>query len=119
MTIRGRDMITALPNSITVNSKEIEESLKDSVHKIVLATKSVLEETLPELSADIIEKGILMTGGGALLDGLNKLIEENTGVTVEIANNSVEAVAEGTGQVLNFIDKIDFDIFGKEISLID
>ncbi|MBM6837359.1 rod shape-determining protein [Clostridium saudiense] len=118
-TMKGRNLITGLPDEVEISTEEIREALSEPVSVIVDGVKSILEKTPPELSADIIEKGILMTGGGALLDGLNKLIEENTGVTVEIANNSVEAVAEGTGQVLNFIDKIDFDIFGKEISLID
>ena len=117
--MKGRNLITGLPDEVEISTEEIREALSEPVSVIVDGVKSILEKTPPELSADIIEKGILMTGGGALLDGLNKLIEENTGVTVEIANNSVEAVAEGTGQVLNFIDKIDFDIFGKEISLID
>ena len=118
-TMKGRNLITGLPDEVEISTEEVREALSEPVSVIVDGVKSILEKTPPELAADIIEKGILMTGGGALLDGLNKLIEENTGVTVEIAHNSVEAVAEGTGQVLNFIDKIDSDIFGKEISLID
>ena len=70
---------------------------------IVESVKSILEKTPPELAADIIEKGILMTGGGSLIDGLDKLIEENTGINVNIASNSVEAVAVGTGEVLNML----------------
>ena len=103
MTIRGRDMITGLPNSITVNSKEIEESLKDSVHKIVLATKSVLEETLPELSADIVTKGIVVTGGGALLTGLKKLLEEELKVPIKIADSPLTCVVDGTAIMLDNI----------------
>ena len=118
-TMKGRNLITGLPDEVEISTEEVREALSEPVSVIVDGVKSILEKTPPELAADIIEKGILMTGGGALLDWLNKLIEENTGVTVEIAHNSVEAVAEGTGQVLNFIDKIDSDIFGKEISLID
>lgn len=118
-TMKGRNLITGLPDEVEISTEEVREALSEPVSIIVDGVKNILEKTPPELAADIIEKGILMTGGGALLDGLNKLIEENTGVTVEIAHNSVEAVAEGTGQVLNFIDKIDSDIFGKEISLID
>lgn len=117
--MKGRNLITGLPDEVEISTEEIREALSEPVSVIVDGVKSILEKTPPELAADIIEKGILMTGGGALLDGLNKLIEKHTGVTVEIAHNSVEAVAEGTGQVLNFIDKIDSDIFGKEISLID
>ena len=103
MTIRGRDMVTGLPNSITVNSKEIEESLKDSVHKIVLATKSVLEETLPELSADIVTKGIVVTGGGALLTGLKKLLEEELKVPIKIADSPLTCVVDGTAIMLDNI----------------
>ena len=118
-TMKGRNLITGLPDEVEISTEEVREALSEPVSVIVDGVKSILEKTPPELSADIIEKGILMTGGGALLDGLNKLIEENTGVTVEIAHNAVEAVAEGTGQVLNFIDKIDSDISGREINLID
>lgn len=103
MTIRGRDMVTGLPNSITVNSKEIEESLNDSVHKIVLATKSVLEETLPELSADIVTKGIVVTGGGALLTGLKKLLEEELKVPIKIADSPLTCVVDGTAIMLDNI----------------
>ena len=103
MTIRGRDMITGLPNSITVNSKDIEESLTDSVHKIVLATKSVLEETLPEVSADIVTKGIVVTGGGALLTGLKKLLEEELKVPIKIADSPLTCVVDGTAIMLDNI----------------
>ena len=81
--------------------------------------KSILEKTPPELAADIIEKGIIMTGGGSLLYGLDKLIEVSTGLNVKIAENSVEAVVEGTGEVLNYINKLQFDDSGNEISLIE
>ena len=86
---------------------------------IVESVKSVLEKTPPELAADIIEKGILMTGGGSLIDVLDKLIEENTGINVSIASNTVEAVAMGTGEVLKYADKLDNNISNKEITLID
>lgn len=118
-TMKGRNLITGLPDEVEISTEEVREALSEPVYVIVEGVKSILEKTPPELAADIIEKGILMTGGGALLDGLNKLIEEHTGVNVEIAHNCVEAVAEGTGQVLNFIDKIDSNVFGNEISLID
>ncbi|MCD2501507.1 rod shape-determining protein [Clostridium sp. NSJ-145] len=118
-TMKGRNLITGLPDEVEISTEEVREALAEPVSVIVEGVKSILEKTPPELAADIIEKGILMTGGGSLLYGLNKLIEENTGVTVEIAHNSVEAVAEGTGQVLSYIDKLDSDIFGSEINLID
>ena len=90
----------------------------ESVSLIVDTVKLVLEKTPPELSADIIEKGILMTGGGSLIDGLDRLIEESTGIKVRIAENSVEAVAMGTGEVLNYVNKLDNDSNG-EIQLIN
>ena len=118
-TMKGRNLITGLPDEVEISTEEVREALAEPVSVIVEGVKSILEKTPPELAADIIEKGILMTGGGSLLYGLNKLIEENTGVTVEIAHTSVEAVAEGTGQVLSYIDKLGSDIFGSEINLID
>lgn len=118
-TTKGRNLITGLPDEISITSNEINDALKESVSLIVESVKSVLEKTPPELAADIIEKGILMTGGGSLLHGLDGLIEHETGVSVEIANNSVEAVAEGTGKVLRYIDKLDVNIVENEISLIE
>lgn len=117
--IKGRNLVTGLPDEITINSEEIREALKETVNLIVEAVKVVLEKTPPELASDIVEKGILMTGGGALLNGLDKLIESETGVTVNIAENSVEAVAEGTGSVLGYIDKLDKDINSREVILIE
>ena len=118
-TMKGRNLITGLPDEISMTSNEISEALKESVSLIVESVKSVLEKTPPELASDIIEKGILMTGGGSLLFGLDKLIELQTGVSVEVANNSVEAVAEGTGKVLDYLDKLDINIGEDEITLID
>lgn len=117
--IKGRNLVTGLPGEIEITTEEIREALLEPVSVIVEGVKSILEKTPPELAADIIEKGILMTGGGSLLDGLNKLIEEHTGVIVTVANNSVEAVVEGTGQVLNYLDKFDSGMFGREITLMD
>lgn len=118
-TMKGRNLITGLPDEISITSNEISDALKESVTLIVESVKSVLEKTPPELASDIIDKGILMTGGGSLLFGLDKLIERETGVSVEIANNSVEAVAEGTGKVLRYLDKLDINMNENEISLID
>lgn len=118
-TVKGRNLITGLPDEITISSDEINEALKESVSLIVESVKVVLEKTPPELAADIIEKGILMTGGGSLLYGLDKLIEHETGVNVEIAENSVEAVAEGTGKVLGYLDKLEINMIDNEISLIE
>lgn len=118
-TMKGRNLITGLPDQLEINTEEIREALLESVTLIVESVKSVLERTPPELAADIIEKGIVMTGGGSLLDGLDKLIESKTGVEVRVADNSVEAVAEGIGQVLGYLDKLDSSLEGSEISLID
>ena len=97
-SIKGRNLVTGLPDEIYVTSDEVYEAVKEEVNVIVESVKLVLETTPPELASDIIEKGILMTGGGSLLYGLDKLIEKETLVNVEIAYNSVEAVAEGTGK---------------------
>ena len=118
-TMKGRNLITGLPDEIVISTEELRGALMEPVSLIVETVKSVLEKTPPELSADIIEKGILMTGGGALIDGLDKLIEANTGITVRVAENSVEAVAIGTGEVLNYVSKLDNDFSSREIQLIN
>lgn len=117
--MKGRNLVTGLPDQVEITSEEIREALEEPVGLIVDGVKSILEKTPPELASDIIEKGIIMTGGGSLLYGLDKLIEGNTGLNVKIAENSVEAVVEGTGQVLNYINKLQFDDSGNEISLIE
>ena len=117
--VKGRNLVTGLPDQVEITSEEIREALEEPVSLIVDGVKSILDKTPPELASDIIEKGILMTGGGSLLYGLDKLIEHSTGLNVNIAENSVEAVVEGTGQVLNYIDKLQFDYSGNEISLIE
>ena len=117
--MKGRNLVTGLPDQVEITSEEIREALEEPVGLIVDGVKSILEKTPPELASDIIEKGIIMTGGGSLLYGLDKLIEVNTGLNVKIAENSVEAVVEGTGQVLNYINKLQFDDSGNEISLFE
>ncbi|ASW44048.1 rod shape-determining protein [Clostridium isatidis] len=118
-TVKGRNLITGLPDEVMISSAEINEALREAVSLIVDNVKLVLEKTPPELAADIIEKGIVMTGGGALLNGLDKLIEHETGVCAEVAPNSIEAVAEGTGKVLSYLDKIDIDFSDRQIDLIE
>lgn len=117
--MKGRNLVTGLPDQVEITSEEIREALEEPVGLIVDGVKYILEKTPPELASDIIEKGIIMTGGGSLLYGLDKLIEVSTGLNVKIAENSVEAVVEGTGQVLNYINKLQFDDSGNEISLIE
>ncbi|MDT9026767.1 MULTISPECIES: rod shape-determining protein [Rossellomorea] len=106
MSIRGRDMVSGLPRTITVTSTEIEGALRESVAVIVQAAKNVLEKTPPELSADIIDRGVILTGGGALLHGMDTLLAEELKVPVLIAENPMDCVAIGTGLMLENIDKI-------------
>jgi len=101
MDVRGRDLIAGLPKTITVTSEEIREALQEPVQAIVDASKITLENTPPELAADLIDRGIVMAGGGALLRGLDKRIAEETGLPVHIANDPLTAVVLGTGQTLN------------------
>lgn len=106
MEIRGRDMVSGLPRVLTVNSKEIELALRESIAVIVQAAKDVLEQTPPELSADIIDRGVILTGGGALLHGLDTLLAEELKVPVLVADNPMDCVAIGTGLMLENVDKI-------------
>ncbi|MBF0619025.1 MAG: rod shape-determining protein [Candidatus Omnitrophica bacterium] len=101
MDVRGRDLIAGLPKTISVTSVEIREALADTVQAIVDASKSTLEHTPPELSADLIDRGIVMAGGGSLLRGLDKRIAEETGLPVHIADDPNTAVVRGTGETLN------------------
>ena len=101
MKVRGRDLLTGLPKTITFSSKEVREAIKESVDMIIHGAKMVLEKIEPEISADIIDKGIVLTGGGALLEGLDKLIEQEIKVPTKIAESPLTCVAEGTGIILD------------------
>jgi len=103
MEVKGRDLVAGLPKTVTITSEEIRESLQEPLRAIVEVTKISLERTPPELAADLIDHGIVMAGGGSLLRGLDKLISEETGLPVHIAEDPLTAVAEGTGKVLNEI----------------
>ena len=103
MDVRGRNLVSGLPETIKVSSEETLEALRESVAQIADAVHYVLEKTPPELSADISDKGILMTGGGSLLWGLDKLIAKRTGISVYIADDAISCVAKGTGEALNSI----------------
>lgn len=107
MQVKGRDMVTGLPHVITLCSDEVEEALKESAYVIVHTAKNVLEHTPPELSADIINRGIILTGGGALIKGLDKLLAHELKVPVIIADSPLTCVAEGTGILLNNLNLID------------
>ncbi len=98
--IKGRHIGNGLPESLTVSGDEIRDSMKDPIDRIVRSVKETLEETPPELSADITERGILMTGGGSLLRGIDRLIAEETGLPVSIADDPLTSVVEGTGMYL-------------------
>ncbi|MDP8211831.1 MAG: rod shape-determining protein [Candidatus Zapsychrus exili] len=106
MDVRGRDLISGLPKTIAITSVEIREALQDPVQAIVDASKSTLEQTPPELSADLIDRGIVMAGGGSLLRGLDKRISEETGLPVHIADDPLTAVVLGTGQMLNMPSRL-------------
>lgn len=103
MDVRGRNLVTGLPKTITVSSEETEEALRESTSQIVEAVHSVLEKTPPELAADIADRGIVLTGGGSLLYGLEELIEDKTGITTMTAEEPMTAVAVGTGKFVEFL----------------
>ena len=98
MEIRGRDLINGLPKTVKITSEEVREALQEPIQAIVEAVKAVLEKTPPELAADIIDRGIIMTGGGALLRGLDQLLTEVTGIPAIVADDPLSCVAVGTGQ---------------------
>ncbi len=104
MEIKGRNLVDGLPKNITVHSEEIRDALAESLEKVIEAVKETLERTPPELSADIIDHGITLTGGGALLRGLDQLIQSETGIDVHVAEDPLDCVATGTGMVLDHID---------------
>lgn len=101
MEVRGRDLIAGLPKMISVTSEEIRDALAEPIRKIIEASRLTLERTPPELSADLIERGIMLAGGGSLLRGIDRLLAEETGLPVHIAEDPLTAVALGTGKVLN------------------
>ena len=105
MEIKGRNLLNGLPENINISSAEIRDALAEPLSKIVDAVKNTLEKTPPELSADIIDQGITLSGGGALLRGIDKLINRETGMPVYIAEYPLDCVAEGTGKILEDIDK--------------
>ena len=101
LEVKGRDLIAGLPKMITITSEEIRESLAEPIGAIVESVRITLERTPPELSADLIDRGLVLAGGGALLRGLDKLLSEETGMPVHVAEEALTAVALGTGKVLS------------------
>ena len=98
--VSGRDLVTGLPHTITLTSSQIEGCMRESLQNIVRACKTVLEQTPPELAADIVTRGIVLTGGGALLDGIDELLRNELHIPVYVAENALRCVAEGTGVLL-------------------
>lgn len=106
LDIKGRDLITGLPKIITITAEEIREALSEPINSIIDAIKSTLEKTPPELASDIMDKGIMLTGGGAYLHGLDKLINRETHMPIHIAENPLDCVAIGAGRSLEQLDKM-------------
>ncbi|MCU0796033.1 MAG: rod shape-determining protein [Akkermansiaceae bacterium] len=104
MDVKGRDLVAGLPKTITITSQEIREAMADPLGTIVDAVRTTLERCPPELAADLVDRGIVLAGGGALLRGLDKLLREETGLPVHIAEDPLSAVAEGTGKMLQELD---------------
>ncbi len=106
MAVRGRDILTGLPRTVTVTSPEVREAIADVVYRVVERVKHVLEETPPELAADIVERGITLTGGGALLRGIDRVLAFETGIPAVVADDPVSCVAKGTGYVLQHVHRL-------------
>jgi len=104
MEVRGRDLVAGLPKMLTLSSEEVREAISEPISQIVEAVRITLERTPPELSADLIDKGLILAGGGALLRGLDKLLQEETGLPVHVADDPLTAVALGTGRVLSELE---------------
>lgn len=106
MEIRGRDLTDGLPKNVTITSTQIEEAIKESVNKIVEIVKVTLEKTPPELASDIMEKGIVLAGGGALIQNLDKLLSVETGMPVYVAEEPLDCVVRGTGKTLEDLERL-------------
>ena len=106
MNIKGRDMITGLPKTVEINDSQVREALREPISSIIEAIKTTLEKTPPELAADIMDKGIMLAGGGALLKGLDVLITHETNMPVHIAESPLDCVVLGAGKALEDFDKI-------------
>lgn len=106
MEVRGRDLTTGLPKNITITSTQMEEAMRDSISEIIDVVKSTLEKTPPELASDIVEKGIVLAGGGALIRNLDKLLSQKTNMPVYIAENPLDCVVKGTGKTLEDLERL-------------
>jgi rod shape-determining protein MreB len=106
MEVRGRDQVSGLPKTITMTTNEVTQAIQDPLGAIVGAVKSVLEKTPPEMASDVVDRGIILTGGGSLLSGLDELIAEQTNVPCQVADNPLDCVAIGAGAALDYLDVI-------------
>ena len=104
--IRGRDLTSGLPRNITITSSQVQQAMQESLRRIIDTVKSALEKTPPELASDIIVKGIVLAGGGALINNLDKLISEETGMMVYVAEDPLDCVVRGTGKTLEDIERL-------------
>jgi rod shape-determining protein MreB len=118
MSVRGRDQVTGLPRTLTLNSGEITQSLQDCLGSIVQTVRAVLERTPPELAADVIDRGLVLTGGGALLRHLDILLTQETGIPCHVADNPLECTAVGAGVALDHLDVIRRSLPTEEESLV-
>ncbi|MCE7909390.1 MAG: rod shape-determining protein, partial [Candidatus Omnitrophica bacterium COP1] len=105
MQLKGRDLVSGLPKVVEVTSGHIREALSEPINEVVEAVKNSLEDTPPELAADIMERGITLTGGGSLLRGLDRLLSEETGIKVQVCKDPLTAVVLGTGKALDELDR--------------
>jgi rod shape-determining protein MreB and related proteins len=116
MQVRGRDQVAGLPRTIEVNSNEITEAIQEPLEAVVNAVRMVLAETPPELSSDIIDKGMVMTGGGSMLRRINEMLTEVTGVPCYVADQPANCVAIGTGLALEYLDILRDSLSGEELN---
>ncbi|MCK4918785.1 MAG: rod shape-determining protein [Candidatus Pacebacteria bacterium] len=114
MDVRGRDLVTGLPKTIKINSNEITEALQDELGEIIRAVKNVLQDTPPELSSDVIDRGMVLSGGGALLRNLDILLSQSTGVPCYVADDPLLCVVKGTGKILDDLDTYRRSIISKK-----
>ena len=118
MEVRGRDQISGLPKTITMTTSEVTPALQDSLATIVSVVRSVLERTPPEMASDVVDRGIVLTGGGALLRGLDELIAEQTNIPCQVAENPLDCVAIGAGAALEYLDVIKRSLPTEEETLV-
>ncbi|MCK4592118.1 rod shape-determining protein [Candidatus Parcubacteria bacterium] len=114
MEVRGRDIVSGLPKTIKISSNEITEAIQDELGEIIRTVKNVLQETPPELSSDVIDRGMVLSGGGALLKNLDKLLSQSTGVPCYVADDPLLCVVKGTGSVLDNLDMYKRSIISKK-----